>query len=532
MFEGVFSLQFLPELSLAAIFFALFFGTFISEDAACIAAGTLAAQGRIGFTFALTACFLGIFVGDMLLYGIGRIFGRSILQTRVVSRFVSALSIDRGSAWLEKRGAGAVFISRFFPGLRLPTYLAAGFLKTNFIKFAFYFLIAAAIWTPILVGSTAFAQQIVFPQNAIIGTIASIIILRLGWKLSSWKNRRLLAGRIKRLYRWEFWPLPVFYTPVVAYVFWLAIKHRGIGVFTSANPAIQAGGFRGESKNAIYRGLARDAKHGDYFLSHLLIRSSLAVKVRIATAEHFIEANGLNFPLVLKPDAGERGKGVRIIESLERLHDEIGHSDCDLILQEFAAGEEVSIFYYRYPDEEHGQIFSITEKRFPTVTGDGKSTIEQLILSDDRAICLAGKYLEQNSANLDRILPLGEILQIIDIGTHSRGAIFLDGGWLKTERLEKKIDEICRNFDGFYFGRFDIRTPSFDDLMRGVNFKIIELNGVTSESTNIYDPRYSLIDAYGILFRQWRIAFEIGDANRRSGISGASITELARLTVG
>jgi hypothetical protein len=37
---------------------------------------------------------------------------------------------------------------------------------------------------------------------------------------------------------------------------------------------------------------------------------------------------------------------------------------------------------------------------------------------------------------------------------------------------------------------------------------------VTSEATNIYDPQNSLIDAYRILFRQWRIAFEIGAQNR------------------
>ena len=120
-------------------------------------------------------------------------------------------------------------------------------------------------------------------------------------------------------------------------------------------------------------------------------------------------------------------------------------------------------------------------------------------------------------------------MEIIDIGTHSRGAVFLDGGWMKTPALEQKIDEICRGFDGFYFGRFDIRTPSLDDLRRGENFKIIELNGVTSESTNIYDPRYSLFDAYRILFAQWRIAFEIGQRNRERGVRPSSVAELIRM---
>jgi hypothetical protein len=58
--------------------------------------------------------------------------------------------------------------------------------------------------------------------------------------------------------------------------------------------------------------------------------------------------------------------------------------------------------------------------------------------------------------------------------------------------------------------------------------KIIELNGVTSEATHIYDPRLSLFEAYRVLFRQWRIAFEIGDLNRAQGIRPTALRELLR----
>ena len=103
---------------------------------------------------------------------------------------------------------------------------------------------------------------------------------------------------------------------------------------------------------------------------------------------------------------------------------------------------------------------------------------------------------------------------------------------LKQAELGTKIDEICRGFKGFYFGRFDIRAASFEDLRRGENFKIVELNGVTSESTNIYDPRYSLHDAYRILFEQWRLAFEIGEANRKLGAGPATFRTLVSLAFG
>ncbi len=522
----------LPEWSAAALFFVFFFGTFVSEDGACILAGTAVASGRASFALAASACFLGIFTGDVLLYGIGRLLGPRALENRIVRRFVSESAASRASSWLGNNAAAAVLMSRFIPGLRLPTYLAAGALKTDFTKFAAWFLIASFIWTPILVGSTAFSQRFLFPENAILGFVVIALVLRFTLKFSSWRNRRLFVGRLKRVWQWEFWPIQVFYAPVVLYVLFLGLRHRGMTVFTAVNPALPAGGFKGESKDEIYCGLRNEDGISPFLLSHVLLEFDRPIDERIKESARFIEEFGLNFPLVLKPDAGERGKDVAIVHSMGELEEGISNSKTDLIVQEFAAGDEISVFYYRYPNEDHGQIYSITEKRFPQLIGDGRSTIEELILNDPRAVCLAEKYFEQNRQRIADVPASGDRITIVDIGTHSRGAIFLDGGWLKTNALAQKIDEICRKFDGFYFGRFDIRTPSLDDLKRGDNFKIIELNGVTSESTNIYDPQYSLLGAYRILFRQWRIAFEIGAANRDRGTAPTPILELARMVVG
>lgn len=514
-------------LSAGALFFILAASTLVSEDAACIAAGGLAANGRIGFAVAVGACFLGIFVGDILLYWTGRIFGRRAIETRVFSGFVSADALSRASDWLNRRGASAIFLSRFVTGLRLPTYLAAGFFRTDFPKFALWFLLAAAIWTPLLVGAAAFSLNL-FSQNALLGAFAAFAVIKLISKLISWKNRRLLVGRLKRVYKWEFWPVQIFYLPVFFYVLICAIKHRSLAVFTCANPAIPAGGFTGESKNEIYRGLGGS----EYLPKYMLIEASRPADARLTRAQKFVIENALTFPVVLKPDAGERGRGVAIANSWDELKKGIEMAKTDHILQEYAGGVEASIFYYRYPNEKRGRIFSITEKKFPRVTGDGIADIETLILRDKRLVCLAKSYLEQNSSRLSHIPEKGERVKIIDIGTHSRGAIFLDGGWMRTPELEAAIDEICRGFEGFYFGRFDIRCASFEDLMRGENFRIIELNGVTSESTNIYDPRYSLLDAYRILFRQWLIAFEIGAVNNRLGARPSRVRDLIRLSVG
>ncbi|MDX2044557.1 MAG: alpha/beta fold hydrolase [Acidobacteriota bacterium] len=509
--------------------------TLITEDLTCITAGVMVAQGRLDFALAAFACFLGIYVGDLLLFLAGRWLGRAALSRAPVKWLVSERAVERGSEWFQHQGAKVIFISRFLPGARLPTYFAAGALRTSFWKFALYFAIACAVWTPLLVGlamllgkglveSALFAGQGVL-LKAFIAAILIYLIVKTLIRLSTWRGRRLMVSSWRRMTNWEFWPAYVFYPPVVVYIGWLMLKHRSLTLFTVSNPAIPGGGFIGESKAEIYRGLAT-AK--EFLPKWKMLGASATVEDRINQAKGFIAENNLSFPVVLKPDAGQRGSGVGFIHSDAELESYLRQANVDTLIQEFLPGEEFGVFYYRYPNQNVGKIFAITEKRFPTVTGDGNSTLEQLILNDSRAVCMAGFLLDKHSDRLWEQPVVGETVKLVDLGTHCRGAIFLDGDWVKTDELEVAIDGICQQFDGFYFGRFDIRTPNVNEFRQGKNFKVIELNGVTSEATSIYDPKNSVFAAYRILFRQWRIAFEIGAQNRERGFKPTQLRTLLK----
>jgi membrane protein DedA with SNARE-associated domain len=539
--NAITNLENLDGFSPTAIFFMIAAATLISEDLAAISAGVLASQGKISLALAISSSAVGIFIGDILLFLAGRWLGRKALKINLINFFISEKSFEKSSVWLEKQGMKTVFISRFVFGLRLPLYFAAGVLKTSFWKFFLYFSIAVAIWTPLIVGlSYRLGAEIV--KNALLNQylwlalLAFIVVLyfaiRTIQQLLTWKGRRILWGKIKKKFIWEFWSLQIFYTPVVFYIAFLALKHRSLTIFTCTNPAILAGGFVGESKEEILQGICKSQAAKPFLLKHLFVSKDLSAEEKIQTAQDFMTQNNLQFPIVLKPDVGERGFDVKIVKNFAKLEENIIESEENLILQEFADGEEVSVFYYRYPSENKGKIFAITEKRFPYVTGDGEAALEELILRDERAICLARNYLDRNFERLEIIPANGQKVQIIDIGTHSLGAIFLDGGWMKTDILEEKIDKICQGFQGFNFGRFDIRVKSFEDFKHAKNFKIIELNGVTSEATNIYDKRNSLFDAYKILFRQWKIAFEIGVENKKLGAHQTSTIDLIKLIFG
>lgn len=511
---------------LLAILFLLAASTLVSEDLTCFTAGLLVSQGRIEFFPACAACFTGIFIGDVGLYFAGRLFGRTALTRAPMKWVVTEAKVERSRLWFERQGAAVIFLSRFLPGLRLPTYFAAGVVGTRITVFCFWFAVAGVIWTPALVGASSLvgdeARAVIERFGAgwgLLAVIGALILLKtLVFPLFTWRGRRRLWGRIQKLWRWEFWPPLLFYPPIALWIAWLAIRHRGVAALFASNPSIPTGGFVGESKSQILSGFGEDSPR---------IAKWIPIEPgNTEAASAFAERVG--YPVVLKPDIGQRGSGVQVLRSEESLLSAVTAARVTSILQAFAPGPEFGVFYARRPDEEHGRIISITEKVIPEVVGDGVHTLERLILSDKRAVCAAKAYLEANETKLDTVLAEGERFPLVDLGTHSRGAVFLDGERWNTPELTAAIDKLSKDFDGFYFGRYDLRVPSGEALARGEDFLVIELNGVTSESTSVYDPKHSVLFAWRTLMAQWSLAFAIGAENHARGVRNGTLAETIR----
>ncbi len=522
--------------SFVAIALALALSTFVSEDLALMTGGALVAQGRLEFWPAVAICIVGIFVGDVLLYMAGRLGGGWLLGTRLARRFISPEAVERASRWMGDRTFSVVLLSRFTPGLRLPVYVAAGVLSRDFRKFSLALLVAAIAWTPLLVGAGGAVSErmttatsgvwtgIVLPAALLAG------ILFVGRKslafFSNRRSRRRLAGAIRQRLHWEFWPVWLSYIPVAIYIVWLGVRHRSLTLFTLSNPGIPCGGgFAGEPKSHILSALGAGGAPIGRFTA---IDPQGSLRQRVSAARSFLETEQLNYPVVLKPDCGERGTGVEVVRSLTELTAYLEQAKNRVVIQEYIGGDEFGIFYYRLSGEKRGHILSITRKEFPHVVGDGSSTLEDLVLADSRAAMLAETYLEQCPRDREAVVADGEVVQLIEIGAHCRGTIFLDGSDLETEALRRAVDVSAHAMPGFYFGRFDVRSQSVEALMEG-KFRILELNGVTSEASHIYDPRVSVIEAYRTLFNQWRIAFQIGELNRQAGAQPDSIAGLVRI---
>jgi membrane protein DedA with SNARE-associated domain len=519
------------DLELARVLVVSALSTFVSEDLTCAAVGALVGQGRLGFVPGTLACFAGIFVGDLLLFLAGRYLGAWALARAPLRWFLDPERVAQCGAWLERRGPLVIFLTRFLPGTRLPTYFASGALGTRLGRFVPWFALAALIWTPLLVGLAAgvggvLEQRLVFLREHALGLVGATLAvvalaLTLARRLATSRGRGLLRSSWRRTFRFEYWPAWALYAPIAVHIAWLALRHGGLRTCTAVNPAFPLGGLVGESKGAILRGLSASGR----VPPTATIPAEMMLADRRAALQAFQASHGLSFPLVLKPDVGERGCGVVVARSRAEAERVLADEPGPLLVQAFVPGLEFGLFYARHPDETSGRILSLTEKHLPSVTGDGRCTLEELLLADPGTLGMARFHFAAQALRLAWTPAAGERVPLGDLGTHCRGATFLDGAHLRTPALELALEHVSSTLPGFHFGRYDVRAESPEALAAG-HFQVLELNGLTSESAHIYDPRHTLLEAWRDLGRQWTLAFEIGAANVHSGARVAPWREI------
>jgi len=262
-----------------------------------------------------------------------------------------------------------------------------------------------------------------------------------------------------------------------------------------------------ESKKEVY-----DLIPFEYYPATLLFKSSSSTQEILA----LIKQRNLKYPLIGKPDIGMKGMMVKKLENEKELLSYATNSKVDFLIQEFVSFKnEIGIFYYRYPNEANGHISGIVKKELLTVTGDGISTVEKLLLKNKRAVLQLPVLKKTEKDKMNIVLKKDEEFIVVPYGNHVRGAKFLDDSRLIDEELTKTIDSICKKVDGFYFGRLDICYNDWEELKQGKNFSIIELNGSGSEPTHIYDPRHSVFWAWKEIAKHWKILYRISKLNHQ-----------------
>lgn len=478
----------------------------------------MVAQSNTEFLLIYLPISLGIFIGDLALYFLGKISRKGISILKRYENEIRKLEKIEILNSLKRNYVKTIFLSRFLPGTRLPIYLLCGFLEMSFLVFIVTTFVAVSMWTGMIIYiSSIFQKQILnyFQGNYILivlftSFVFMFFLLRFIRILFSKKERIEFSTSIQKAIKPEFWPSFIFYLPLLPYIILLSIRYRGVRYITTVNPAIEASGIAGESKAGIL-----DLLPQSYIAKYIFIESSKIYTKQMIIKQ--IKSKQLSFPLILKPDKGERGFAVQKVHSVAEIIEKINKIRINWILQEFIPGSEIGLFYIKYPNENNGKIFSITIKTFPEIMGDGKSNLKTLICNHNRYKYQKETHLKNNISKLYSVPKAGDVVKIGEIGNHVLGCMFEDGKEIITPKLSEKINKIMAKTKGVYFGRFDIRYSNLSNLKKGKNFKIIELNGATSESTNLYDPRFKIWEMYSILFHQWTELYKIGYTNFKSG---------------
>jgi hypothetical protein len=308
------------------------------------------------------------------------------------------------------------------------------------------------------------------------------------------------------LFNWEYWSFNVVYFPIYFYWFWLSIKAKSFFFFSTSNPAIENAGFVMESKNSIYN-----------LLPNQLYPKTILFKTNtpVLSIENLLVQNNLQFPMVAKPNIGERGNAVKKVYSIDDILKYQQQSKVDFLVQEWCAYEnEIGLFYCKFPNQTNGFISGIVQKEFLTITGNGVNTIEELLQKNNRYYLQKDALKKQVPEYLNQVLLLGQKELLVPYGNHCRGTKFLDVSYRIDEQLTDAFNTICNQIPGFYFGRMDIRFENWELLKKGQNLSIIELNGAGSEPTHIYDPKHSIFFALKEIARHLHILYKISTLNK------------------
>lgn len=323
-----------------------------------------------------------------------------------------------------------------------------------------------------------------------------------------------------RIFRFEFWPWKVFYFPLLPYYLYLSLKNRSLTFPSIVNTSLRNGGFFDENKQEILTKIPQE------FLPQSIYVQPNNVFFEILKK---IEAKGIDFPLIAKPLNEQRGKNVCIIlEETELLlyFQKIGK---DFVIQEFITYPiELAVLYSRMPNEPKGVVSSITTKEFLRVIGNGIDDIETILRKNPRAEMIWDDLKKNTKTDWNKVLEIDETQVVEKIGNHCRGTIFRDTTEIDKVKTAEVMDKILKEFEGFYYGRFDLKVKSITDLYEGKNIKVLELNGVNADAAHIFDPNYKLLKAYKDVAWHWKRISDIAGHNSDIGFEPCSFKALLK----
>ena len=505
--------------------------TFVAEDPTCLASGLMVSVGIIDFWSAAAACTAGIFIGDTVLYSVGRFLGRSAIRKAPLKWLIKEHKVNQWAGWFSTpKGMLVVVSSRFVPASRVPTFVSAGIMKLNAFRLGLLLLVAALIWTPPLMwlgytyGAAAMDVLYRFKSNALWVIIGFLFLLHVvtHWMVPAltWRGRRQIVMKVRGFLQPSLWPSAVLYLPVRLGILALCLRYRRLTAFASANPSFgRIGGFIGDSKSLLLRPFQRDSR----CCPTLALSLDDPKDDRVKEAEAFAACHG--FPVVFKPEVAEDGAGLRFVRTQEQLERLVRSAKEDFLLQKFITGFEFEVVWRRNPGRDDGRIMAVVQKRDVTVRGDGEQTLEELIWLDEVAVSRGELFIQCHARDLNRVIPAGQKVTLNLTGSYGHGARCLHRHDLITVELDTAMTAFAKRFPGLHFARFDLRALSVEDLKAG-RFIVTEVGGCCHVSSLLRDESLRFSRSYSVVWGQIKACLEAGAYNLAQKVRPVPLDEL------
>src|SRR5918911_4445700 len=116
-----------------------------------LAAGVLVQRGHLDLGDTIAFGILGAVIGDQIGYWVGREGGRPFVLKWGRYIYITPERLGRAEAFFDRHGGKAVFLARFFSGLRVFGALVAGISRMRWRTFIFYNALGGAAWATVAV---------------------------------------------------------------------------------------------------------------------------------------------------------------------------------------------------------------------------------------------------------------------------------------------------------------------------------------------------------------------------------------------
>ena len=484
MIEGLRVLlhDFERDYSWLAQFFSLLVLPFAHEDLAIVLGAYIVVHNIMPATLVVVCIYGGMVASDFVLYGIGAGARRLPWLTRLAVND-RVRGFDDG---LKRNLFGTMALCRVVPGVVFIAFVACGWTRVPLARFTLASLVVSALYLPLMLcimvffGATLHDHAGLWAWPFLLCVLVGIGFVRrqvffFQEPVHRPQTQTSLAAAAplrasRQLAWWQCIPRVLLYLAMILSWVGFALRYRSLTLPTAANPRKPTGGIWGKSKSEYLLDVAGPERR--WVAEFVMVRRSQEVRtlyVDLEQARLAMSAAGLSFPVVAKSDNGCRN--ARRINDASALLEYFRHfpGGEKVIIQRLVDGVgEAVVLYARMPGADSGRVLSVV---FPQDTD-----------------------------------------MIRDGGLPHR-----DGSRCMTTLLEARLDGIARSMREFHYGRFHLRFALCEGLMRGEDLSVIDIDGIASGTSEVWDPALSMAEIYRRSTDRQRIMFLVGAKNRERG---------------